>query len=110
MSMEYVIQPKGQDSGARPVQQVGFDMLRTMIAARQSSCATVRALTIVSPATGAAHGLIQGLTQGEDAALASDSMALLTGRRASSVATMGGAFADHFAIAHPFVKEGESHG
>lgn len=101
--MEIVVQPHGQDSGVQPVEQVGFDMLRSLFAARQSSTATVRALASARASFAPANPIVA-----DGAPLSS--LALLTGRRPTESASIGGAFADHFATVQPVAREGESHG
>jgi hypothetical protein len=100
--MEITAQPHGQDPGVRPVDQVGFDMLRSVFAARQASTTTVRALSSVQ-----ASGT--GSTSSSDSAPVA-SLTLLTGRRQASSGPMGGAFADHSGKGHPVAKHGELHG
>ncbi|QJQ31484.1 hypothetical protein GV829_02660 [Sphingomonas lacunae] len=100
--MEITVQPHGQDAGVRSVNQVGFDMLRSVFAARQASTATVRALSSVQASD----------TQ---ASLSSDSespssLALLTGRRPAGGGPLGGAFADHSGKGHPVAIQGDLNG
>ena len=96
--MEFIVQPHEQDPGVRPVESVAFDMLRTLVAARQASSPTVRALQTVR------------VTNDAETTVQPTSMALFTGRRQSANYAGAGAFADRFAVAHPFAIEGESHG
>ena len=101
--MNLAIHITGQDSGARPVERVGFDMLRAMVCARQAGTATVRALTAAHAIHGAAsdHGVTDTKTT---------TLALLNGRRTAGNTLMGGAFADHVVCGHPVGNEGELHG
>lgn len=106
--MNLAIHTPGQDSGARAVERVGFDMLRAILAARQAGSATVRAL---SAAQAPAHDL-----PGHDPQ--TTTMALLSGRRSTAesgqypdrATTMGGAFSVRCASGHPVGNEGELHG
>lgn len=96
--MEFIIQPNGQDPGVQPVEQVGFDMLRTLVAARQASSPTVRALQNARACNDTGDTVRPA------------SMALFTGRRQDVSHVNGGSFANRFADAHPFAIEGESYG
>lgn len=100
--MEITAQPNGQDSGVRPVDQVEFDMLRSVFAARQASTATVRALSSVQ-----ATGLKNDLPSDSDPI---SRLTLLTGRRPKASEPMGGAFADHSGKVQPVARQGELHG
>lgn len=99
--MNHINPTQSMDSGMRSVEQIGFDMLRAIISARQAGSATVRALS-------GAHASAD--PQQVPTGSSGSTMALLTSRSARSGPLMGGAFANHCAGDHPFGQQGESHG
>lgn len=100
--MEFATNPMEHDAGVEAVEQIGFDLLRSLVAARQSSSATVRAMTVAAPQMPAGPIAVEGASTSK--------LALLNGRRQSDAPVMGGAFADHFDAVQPVARQGESHG
>ena len=100
--MNLAIHTSTQDSGTRPVERLGFDMLRAIVAARRSASTTARALATAASRPSAASG-------GEPGAGRHVSMDLLSGRAGHGHGPMGGAFADHDGCVHPPAIKGELH-
>ncbi len=95
--MNWLSPPPQSDSSSQPIDRIGFDMIRAIVGARQSACATVQALRASAeplPSEGADH---------RDAR-----MAMLAGRNQTIV--NGGAFASAAAADGTCPKGDECHG